>query len=621
MTFDAALLFYLILSLGVSYGQTLSKNVADVLLIIGGVVGILPVVLAALKSLQKKKITVDLLASVALIFSLYDRQWQSAVFITMMITSARIFGDYTENKARLAIQSLLKLRPETVRVKEGNTIVIKSISAVKRGDLVVVESGDRVPIDGKVIEGQASIDQSSLTGESIPIEKQSDDLVFSSTLNVSGSIIVKAEKVGEDTTLEKIIRLVEYAQSGKANIQTAGDRFATWYITITFFGALALLLFTKNVTFVLSVLLVTCADDIAVAIPLAFWAAVGYAAKRGIIVKGGNFIEGVAQIRTLVVDKTGTITKGQIHVQNFEVVGHAKKSEVIQAAIATSVVSKHPISKAIFAYGMRILNKKNVSSPERFREYPGKGITAYENHTEVIVGNKKFLEAQGVSFSYDIGKRIQQYENHGLSVVVVSRNGTCVGLITLADQVRENIPLSIAVLKNLGVERVIMLSGDNEQVTKRIANEVGIDEYHAGMLPEDKVAFIEENARKKGKLAMVGDGVNDAAALARADIGIAMGVIGSDAAIESADIALMKDDFSKIAEVMTIGRYTVNIAKENFIIWGLVNIIGLGLVFGGIIGPSGAAAYNFMTDFLPLFNSMRILRFHLFPTLRMKVLK
>ncbi|MCJ7826057.1 heavy metal translocating P-type ATPase, partial [Patescibacteria group bacterium] len=427
------------------------------------------------------------------------------------------------------------------------------------------------------------------------------------------------EKIGKDTTLEKIISLVEHAQSGKAGIQTIADRFTTWYVVLTFFGAIGLFLLTKNTVFVLSVLLVTCADDIAVAIPLAFWAAVGYAAKRGIIVKGGNFIEGLAQVKILVVDKTGTITKGRIAVHEVVAIGRSKKDDVIHAALVASVISKHPIAKAIFAYGIKKLNVKKVLTPDRFREYPGKGIVAYDNHVNLMIGNHRFLEEQGIPLSYDVIKSIMYYENHGLTVVLVSQGGRCIGMIALADEIRENIPQSIIKLKNIGVERIIMLSGDNERVTRRVANKVGIDEYHATMLPEDKVAFIEEHVGKQGKLAMVGDGVNDAAALARADIGIAMGVIGSDAAIESSDIALMKDDFSKIAQVMTIGKYTVTIARQDFLIWAVVNIIGLGLVFTGTIGPQGAAAYNFITDFLPLINSMRIFRFHLFPRLRMRV--
>jgi len=619
MTFDVVLFVYLVLSLIASYSNILPKQLADLAIMVGGIIGTIPVSIAAVKALRKRKITVDLLASVALLFSILDRQWGSIAFICLMITSARIFGEYTEGKAQMAIQSLLKLRPEQVRIKQGRDIITIPVADVKRGDLVVVEAGGRIPIDGTVIEGEASIDQSSLTGESIPIEKKKGDQVFSSTLNVSGSIIVKTEKIGKDTTLEKIISLVEHAQSGKAGIQTTADRFTTWYVAFTFFGAIALYILTKNTTFVLSILLVTCADDIAVAIPLAFWAAVGYAAKRGIIIKGGNFIEGLARVKTLVVDKTGTITKGRITVHEVIPFGNAKKDDVIHAALASSVISKHPISKAIFAYGIKKFNVKKVETPEKFREYPGKGIIAFDGSKHLIIGNHRFLEEQGVPLSYDTMKSISSYENRGLSVVLVALGGKCIGMMTLADEIREHISQSIAKLRHLGVEQIIMLSGDNERVTKRIADEVGIDEYYADMLPKDKVDFVEAHVGKKGKLAMVGDGVNDAAALARADIGIAMGVIGSDAAIESSDIALMKDDFSKIAEGMTIGKYTVTIARQNFIVWIFVNAVGLGLVFAGIIGPSGAAAYNFVTDFFPLINSMRLLRYHLFPKLRMRI--
>ena len=616
MKVDAALFFYLIFSILFSYTTVFPREVIDINFLVVGCIATIPVIGATIQALRKKKITIDLLASVALLFSLLDRQWASVAFINLMITSARMFGNYTEGKVRKAIQSLLKLRPDNVRIKKNKDIIQIPISKVQRGDLVVVESGERIPIDGIVVEGEASINQSSLTGESMPIEKVVGAQVFSSTLNVSGSLIVRTEKIGKDTALEKIIDLVDHAQASKAPIQTVAGRFASWYILLTFISAMVLFVITKNMSIVLSVLLVTCADDIAIAIPLAFWAGIGYAANRGIIIKGGSYLEGLTQVKTLVVDKTGTITKGKIVVHDVIAFGKNKIDTVIEAALVPVVISEHPISRAIFSYGISKFFNKSVTAPHKFKEFPGKGIEAYVNKTKIIIGNVRFFEEEGVELAYDVIKQMTYYENRGFTVVLVAQGGRCIGLFALADELRDSIATSLSQLKAEGVDRIVMISGDNERVTKQIADKVGILEYHAAMMPRDKVNFVEKNIQKKRLLMMVGDGVNDAAALSQADIGIAMGGIGTDAAIESSDIVLMKDDFSKIREAITIGKYIMNVAHQNFMIWIVVNVVGLGLVFLKVIGPEGAAGYNFITDFIPLINSMRILRYQIHSKLR-----
>jgi P-type E1-E2 ATPase len=309
-SYDKILLIIFIIILSGHYSNITPRSWDDLFLVFFASVGTLPVILSALKALKNKKVSIDLLASVALVFALLGKEWESAVFINLMLTSARIFASYTSDKARSAIKSLLKLRPEKVKVQQEQAIVEKSLSQIKIGDLIVIELGDRIPVDGVVVSGQATVDQSSLTRESMPVNKDVKSRVFSSTLNVSGSMVVRAEKVGKDTTFEKIIKLVEDSEKNKVKIQGIADRFTTIYIVFTISGALILYFFTQNLSIVLSVLLVTCADDIAVAVPMAFSAAIGAAARRGIIIKGGDFLEGLAKISTIVFDKTGTITKG-----------------------------------------------------------------------------------------------------------------------------------------------------------------------------------------------------------------------------------------------------------------------------------------------------------------------
>jgi heavy metal translocating P-type ATPase len=577
----------------------------DFLLTFFACIATFPVLVRALKSIKEKKISVDLLASIALVISLLNKEWASAAFINLMLTSARIFTVYTDNKAKSAIKSLLKLKPQHVMVKKGNGIVKESISKIKKGDLIVIELGERIPVDGVVVSGQAEIDQSSLTGESLPVSKKTGDEVLSSTLNLAGSIIIRAEKVGKDTAFEKIIRLVEASQRNKIGILTTVDKFTSFYILITLIGAIALYLITYNLNLILTVLLVTCADDIAVAVPMAFAASLSTAAKRGIIIKGGAFLEGLTKVKTFVFDKTGTITKGKLKVDRVYSFSDYSGEAIVKYASMADFFSEHPVARAVIDYAAK--NKLRYTRPTDFKEFPGNGSLAKFHGQTISCGKIKFLIEQGVKISDEEIKKIDEINAPGAnSVLAVGLDGKLIGLIALIDEIRPEAKSAIAELKLMGVKHFIMLTGDNEHAARKVADEVGITKFHANLLPGDKLEYIKKYLNKTYKVAMVGDGVNDAAALALADIGIAMGTIGIDAAIEAADIALMKDNFSKIPEVVALGRKTMRNTYQNFWLWGVINLVGLGLAFGKIVGPEGAAAFNFFTDFVPIFNSMRM---------------
>ncbi len=609
LNWDKFLLALLCLLLVLHYSNFLPPGLDEILLMAVSIAGTLPVVLSALRSIKDRKISVDLLASIALVASLLTKEWASAAFINLMLTSARIFGDYTEAKARAAIRGLLKLRPERVKIKQGNNVSEVPLNQVKVGDLIVVESGDRVPVDGSVSEGEASLDQSSLTGESMPIMKSKGDKVLSSTLVASGSIVMKAEKIGKDTTLEKIIALVENSQNEKSSIRTTSDKFATWYIIVTLVGSFVIYAIFRDMYLLLSLLLVACADDIAVAVPLAFLAAIGYAARRGVIIKGGGYLEQLSKVKTFILDKTGTITRGKMKVESLAMYNGYAESDLLRFAGMTEFFSEHPVAKTIANY----LKEKKVEfeKPAVFNETPGKGISAVYEGKSLVAGKMEFMEESGVKLSDKEKDDIARVEGEGYSATIIGFGGELVGFISCADDVRPHVKYTIRKMRSLGVENVIMLTGDNEKVAKRVAAEAGIANFHANLLPEEKIAYVKEYLNKGSKVAMVGDGVNDAASLALSDVGIAMGAIGSDAAIEAADIALMRDDFKEIPEIMDLGRYTLKIARQDFWIWGIVNVAGLILVFARIFGPEGASAYNFATDFLPLFNSLRLFNLHL----------
>ncbi len=606
---DKFLLGVLVLVLILHYTRLISHSMDQGILAFFASVATLPVLHSAYLSLKNKKITVDLLAAVALAVSLLNQQWASAVFINLMLTSARIFDDYTQDKARSAIKSLLKLRPERVKVKKGKEIVEESIFKIKKNDLLIVELGERIPVDGIVVSGQAQVDQSSLTGESLPVDKNVGNEVLSSTMNVSGSLVIRAEKVGKNTTFEKIIRLVEESQKDKAGIQTMADKFTGWYIGITFLGTILLYIFSHNLTVVLSVLLVTCADDIAVAIPIAFSAGIANAARRGIIIKGGSFLEGMAQVKTIIMDKTGTLTRGKLKVS--KVYTFSKKTEKRVASLAASAdfFSTHPIARAVVTYAQE--QKIAFEKIEDFEESSGQGSRAVLSGKKIICGKFVFLQKEGVIISKEQKEKIEKIKAKGIgSVLLVAYDKELIGLILFEDEIRSEAKSAIERLRALGVKNIVMLTGDNEKVAKKVSETVGVDSYHANLLPEDKIKYLRKYLKPKEKLAMIGDGVNDAAALAIADVGIAMGALGTDAAIEASDIALMKDDLSKIPEAMELGQTVARVSKQNFLIWGVVNAVGLFLVFAKIIGPEGAAAFNFITDFFPIINSMSMFGFH-----------
>lgn len=607
---DRFLLFSLSAILILHYAKLVSAAADQALLTFFASVATLPVILSAFYSVRQKKISIDLLASIALVASLLNMEWASAVFINLMLTSARIFADYTANRSRSAIKGLLKLKPEKVKIKNGKSIVEESVSKIKKDDLVVIELGERIPIDGMVVSGQAQIDQSSLTGESLSISKGEGDMVYSSTLNVSGSIIVRAEKVGKDTAFEKIIKLVDESQNDKAGIQTVADKFATYYIIITVIGALAIYLYYRDLRLVLAVLLVACADDIAVAIPMAFSAAIGNAAKQGIVIKGGQFLEGLTRVKTIIMDKTGTLTRGRMKVEGVKAFGKYSEQEVIRLAATADIFSEHPIAKAVAEYASA--KKIKFEKPKKFKEFSGKGMTAEYQGKEIVAGKISFLRDRKISMTDAEHEYVEKAEKSGISSVLpIGFDGKLAGAVLLADEIRPETKRAIMSLKDLGVDNMVMLTGDNEKVARKVSKAVGIGKFHANLLPEDKLDYVKKYLNKKYKVAMVGDGVNDAASLALADIGIAMGAIGADSAIEAADVALMKDDFSKIPDAIRLSQYVHGIARQDFLIWGVVNLLGLGLVFGHVIGPEGAAAFNFITDFFPIINSLRVFRYEM----------
>lgn len=605
---ELSLLALFAVALALWIADLISPSFQKEILSVIAVIGLLPVAASAWRSLIAKKINVDLLATIALFFSFITGEWGSLLFINLMLSSARLLGLYTERRARTSLDSLAKLKPSQARVLRGIDGEERSaeipLDEVRIGDLVMVGLGEQIPVDGVVFEGAATVDQSSLTGESMPVLRVKNDKVFSATTIASGHIVVRAKKVGAQTTFERMIALVESSQAAKTRMNTTAERFASWYIGGMLFVSVLIYAMTFDTKLVLAVVLVVCADDIAIAIPLAYVASIGAAARRGIIIKSADFLERAAKITTLVVDKTGTLTIGHLAVKEFYSFSAQGERGLLAIASTACKNSSHPVSKAIVAYA----EKQGVASkePDHIEEAEGRGIQSSQEGKNILIGRVEFLRERGIAIGEETMALLKKIEGEGNNATLIAVNGETQGLFALSDELRDGVAATIASLKKSGLHEMVMLTGDNKNAAARIATSAGIGEYHAGLLPEQKVSYLSVHLGKGKTVAMVGDGVNDAAVITRADIGIAMGTIGTDAAIDSADIVLMEDDFGKLAELRAIARKVIAVARENFAIWAVVNGIGLYFVFTGVFDPSKAAAYNFLTDFIPIANSLRL---------------
>ena len=580
------------------------------------ILGLIPVGMSAFRALIKRHITIDLLATIALVFSLILSEWTSAAFITLMLAFARVFEHITDARMEKTIKSLMKYHVEWVRIKVGDNIKDVHISEVKQGDVIIVESGENVPVDGVIISGQADVNESSLTGESELVPKKEGDRVFTSTINESGSIIVKTEKIGADTTLAKIIKLVEESSREKNEAEMAADRFSERYILIVFVASVALYWFGIDPKIILALLLVVCADDIAVAVPLTYTAAIAYAARRGVLIKGSGALEQLSRMNYILTDKTGTLTRGRPKVVNIKNYGKLSFDEVCKRFASGASESKHAVSKAIIAYAKEHNIQPHV--PDEFGEIPGEGVTFVHDGEMMFMGRVSYTEHESHRLGEGLKKDIEIEKDAGRGLVLLSVNEEVVGLLSYVDELRPNISEIIKETRELGIHEWHMLTGDNERAASAIAHGLNMRHFHANMTPQSKVEFIRnfekehgpKSLKQKGVVGYIGDGVNDAASLALADVSIAMGGIGSDAAIEAADITIMKDNLNRIPEIIGISRKVRSVMRGNFWIWAVTNSVGLLLVVVGIpgfghLGPAGAATYNFLTDFFPILNAFR----------------
>ena len=575
-----------------------------------------PIGRRAIGAARQRRITADLLMSIAILAALALGEFVAAMLITFFMRTASALESFTTTQARHAIQSLVRLTPEIARVRRDGAEVEISSRDLRRDDALIVRPGERIAADGVVIHGHSAVDQAAITGESMPVQKHAGDAVFAGTLNQRGALTVNVTRVGPETTLGRIARAVEEAEASKAPVQKFADRYSAIFLPLLLVVAAVTSVLSSSLATGIAVLVVACPCAVALATPLAVTASVGAAARHGILIKGGLYLEGLARVDVLVMDKTGTLTIGRPQVVNVEMTNgecRMKNEELVALAASAEQSSEHPLAEAILREAERL--GVMVREPESFEMTVGGGVSARVDGQSILLGSPRWLSEQGVAFDAETDRMVARLEGEGTTVIGVAASGDAshnashklIGLIAITDVLRDEVPAAIDGLRQLGLRRMILLSGDNPRAADAIGKRLGI-EAHGGMLPEDKIAFVRELQAQGHIVAMIGDGINDAPALAQADVGIAMGAAGTDLAIEAADIALMRDDWSALPLAVTIARRTFGTIRQNIGFGVLFNVVGVTLASLGILTPILAAAAQSLPDVAVFLNSSRLLR-------------
>jgi Cd2+/Zn2+-exporting ATPase/Cu+-exporting ATPase len=564
-------------------------------------VGGFPIFKEAWENLHKRRMTMELSMTIALVAALCIGQFLTALVIAFFVLFAEMVEGYTVGSGRRAIRTLIDALPRQVRVRRGDEECELGTNEVVAGETIIIRPGERIPADGVVSKGNSFVDQSSITGESMPVEKVEQSKVFAGTINKDGVLEVIVEKIGRDTTFGKIIEIVEQAEKSRAPVQRIADRLAAGLVYFAFGAAAFTLIVTRNFTSTIAVIIVAGACGVAAGTPLAILAGIGSAARRGIITKGGLYLEQLSRIDTIVLDKTGTLTLGIPEVTAVRAINDATENDVLQTAAIAEQHSEHPLGEAIVRCARE--RKLRLQEYSQLRYSPGKGIVCEESGTRIFVGTPALFEENGVPLPADA---LSEVDGAGKTVVLVGRDRRVLGAVMLADQLRTEAKQAVNDLKAQGY-RVILLTGDSSDAAKTIGRELGVDESIGDLLPEQKVEKIRELLRAGRKVAMVGDGVNDAPALAEATVGIAMGQ-GSDVALETADVTLMTSDLSRLVEVLAISKRCYRVIMFNF--WGTIGVdtVGIILAFFGLLAPIIAALIHVGSELAFILNSARLFR-------------
>lgn len=588
----------------------------------------------AWQGLKNHHTNIELLVTIAATGGLLIGVYWEAAAVTFLFLLGGWLEARTMSNTRNTLRELINMAPDTATVLEGGSRRELPAREVEEGMLVLVKPGSKIPVDGIVDSGTTTVDESAITGEPVPAEKQPESEVYAGTINKNGSVRVRATKAGGDTTLAKIIRRVEEAQEEKAPTQRFIERFARWYTPGIVGLSIASYLFTWDLELALTLLVIGCPGALVISTPISVISGIGNAAKKGILIKGGEYLENAGRVSAVALDKTGTLTLGKPKVTEFiylrkekveagfgeyqqskgkvsvvsvsDLEDHKKPAEIEEllywAGIAESN-SEHPLAEAILSEVPELLS---IPKPDHFTSYTGLGIEARYDGKQILVGNAKFLKQQGINKGKGFAKQLEKLASKGRTMVLIARDGRLVGGVAITDPLRADAPEMIEQLRETGISRIVMLTGDAGPAAQTISKEVGIKEVYAGILPDQKNDIIQKIQQESGKVAMIGDGINDAPALATADIGIAMGAAGTDVAIETADIALMSDKLMNIPEALRISKLTLRNIHQNVVIALITVGALLAGVFAGSVHMAAGMLIHELSVMLVILNGMRL---------------
>lgn len=532
----------------------------------------------------KRKVTVDVFVTISLLATMAIGELLSAAIVIFIMTIAGAVESYALDKSRKGIEDLLDLTPSLATILVARDERTIHIDDIKVGDKMILKPGERVPVDGIIFEGNSYVNQAAITGESAPIYKTVGSNIFAGTLNETGRIIVEATKIGTDTTLSKIVQLVEQSQEVKAPIQKIADRFTTWYLPIVLLATLIGYIITRNVESAVSILLVAAPCALSIGTPTAVTAGMTNMAKRGVLIKGGLYFEEAGKIDDIFIDKTGTITTGRAAVVNVIPNAKTTEKEILSLAASAEKYSDHPLAKAIVA--ATIARGISIEEPKEFSSETGIGVIAKVKDASVYVGRFDYMMENNFDIPIEIEKAFNYEEKLSRTCIAVAKNKIVIGLISLADEIHPETNDAITELNKLiGNDKIHLLSGDSSTAAESIGKQINIHNIHGNLMPEDKERIIREYQRIGKKVAMIGDGINDGPALSLSDVGIAMGMGGSDFAIETADVVLMQDDLTKIVEFIHMSRLVIKRTKMNIVFSFAFNIIGIIIGTLGFLNP------------------------------------
>ncbi|WP_223632574.1 heavy metal translocating P-type ATPase [Planococcus sp. 4-30] len=578
-------------------------------LILATVIAGIPIAIKAYQALRMKAFSIEMLVTIAVIGALFIGEYVESAVVTFLF----LFGDYLEvrtlEKTRSSLKSLVDLAPqEAIVIREGITLTVP-VEEVIRGDRVMIRTGGKIPVDGKILTGHASLNEAAITGESVPASKKAGDKVYGSTIIDTGYIEIIAEKVGDDTTFAKIIELVEEAQESKSKTEKFLNKFANIYTPAVVVLSIVVYALTRDLHLAITFLVIACPGALIIGAPVSSVAGIGNGARNGVLVKGGEVMDRFSKVDTLVFDKTGTLTKGKPEVTDIKVFHSHEEQNLLRLVAQAEMASEHHLGQTI----VKEAKNQDIAldqEPEQVEVIKGNGLAAKVEGEGLVIGNRKLMKARNISIPENVEAYAVKREKAGNTAIFAAVNRKVAGIFSIADQIREDAAPALAQMRANGIKKIVMLTGDNQHTAELVATALGLDEFHAELLPEDKVTFIKQLKEQGHIVAMAGDGVNDAPAIATADIGLAMGEGGTDISMETADVVLMADKLMQFSHAYSLSKATIRNMKQNtFFAVGIVAVLLAGVLVGSIHLASGMFIHE-ASVLIVILNAMRLMGFN-----------